>query len=328
MGDYLGMELELKPLTFIVDLGEEFVPEDKIKGFEICKILNNKVAVTFDTRSGYTGTGLTSLAIELVFDHKQFEICKWNKDEFTKFGKSLSENILQLTECLVKKYKEGSLIDIDGNKYCINKITTSNVESAMIHITCSCKLEDIGLYSTADSAIFDNYSNDIKSNNIRNFIYMLSTMCAGADTVHPENSDPKQKMTVMNRTSFGYIFSQLSRIEQEETINYIKEISGYPEKHITSHVGTIGNLEKYFTLLKENKIDTYADPTYLANQFEKLGISALGDTTAGLLKLPIFEFRGCGTISIDKLDKYFSCVFDALQHRVDLLKKLNVNNVK
>lgn len=329
MEDYLGMELELKPLTFIVDLGDKFVPEDKIKGFEICKILNDRVAVTFDTRSGYTGTGLTSLAIELVFDHKHFEICKWTKDEFTKFGKSLSENILQLTECLIKKYKEGSLIDIDGNEYCITKVTTPKVESAMIHITCGCNLAEIGLHNTKDRGFAMSYSDSLKPKaNIRNFIYMLSTMCANNTTGNLECSDPKQQMDVMNRTSFGYIFSQLHSTEQEEIICFIQNFSGYPEKRITNYVGNIGDLERYFRLLKDNKINTDADPTFLANKFEKLGISALGDTTAGLFKLPIFEFRGCGVINLDKLDKYFSRVFDALHHRSDLLNKFNVNSVK
>ena len=130
---------------------------------------------------------------------------------------------------------------------------------------------------------------------VRNFFRLLNSI-----TVRKGSNDPKQSMEVMNRTCFGKIFFLMDRESQTEVITHfndkVKDFSytGTDSRSKESHTVSRETLYNYLLeIYNTNAEDQQKDPSYLAAQEEKFGISELGDTTAIVNKqeCPIFEFR-------------------------------------
>ena len=72
--DCLGMEFELSTPTVTLNLGTGPVEEGVIKGVSLGKILDEKVDVTLDPRTGFSGRGNELVVVELVLNHKFFPV--------------------------------------------------------------------------------------------------------------------------------------------------------------------------------------------------------------------------------------------------------------
>lgn len=182
----------------------------------------------------------------------------------------------------------------------------------MIHITFACPFSKI--YATPIEL------NDIDKN-CKNFINLIQTLNNGCTSAMGDN-DPKQQMPVVNRTSFGVIFSTLDNEEKEIILKYLKEEYERSPNKIGLNGGTIGNLVKYLEDLKDGKKAIDDDPTYKANEKECLGISKLGNTFNDL-GWPIFEFR-IGSIETSKFVGFVNKIRGELNKRGDT-DNMNIN---
>ncbi len=316
--DCLGMEFELSTPTVILNLGSGPVEEGVIKGVSLGKILDGKVDVTLDPRTGYSGRGEESVAIELVLDHKFFPV-----ESLKNFGAELAQEIdrLDMTKYLSSlpyKTKEKITATTSGKKAIV---------TLMIHVTCSCPLESIyetecmskdeGISGEADGVLQSESISGIQYKQIMCFVYLLHKMAEGCGP-DPAKSDPKQGMCVMNRTSFGAIFAKFDKTLQPIIIEALSGLSYYSTMQISENAGTIGELYQYLKDLRDGTQRVSDDPTFKANEMgEKLSISALGDTFVQKEGefWPVFEFRGCGTVNKSELPPYIDFVLEELRCR-------------
>lgn len=316
--DCLGMEFELSTPTVILNLGSGPVEEGVIKGVSLGKILDGKVDVTLDPRTGYSGRGEESVAIELVLDHKFFPV-----ESLKNFGAELAQEIdrLDMTKYLSflpYKTKEKITATTSGKKAIV---------TLMIHVTCSCPLESIyktdymliegGILETAHNVLNSKGINGIQYKQIMCFAFLLHKMAEGC-APDPAKSDPKQKMCVMNRTSFGAIFDKFDESLQPIIIEALAGLEYSSTKQISEKAGTVVGLYQYLKGLKDGTQRVSDDPTFRANEMgEKLSISALGDTFVqkGGEFWPVFEFRGCGMVAKSELVPYIGFVLKELGRR-------------
>ncbi|SMP55572.1 protein of unknown function [Fibrobacter sp. UWB10] len=129
--------------------------------------------------------------------------------------------------------------------------------------------------------------------------------------------DPKSTMSIMNRTSFGKIFSLMSPISQQQVIlNFDNKVDQFyygKQDYRVDKQGLYTYLTKLFNTINTINIDPAytvqcinSDPTYVAAEHEKYGISGLGDSTESINQeeCPIFEFRGLFDFNGKKIDKF------------------------
>lgn len=328
--DCLGMEFELSTPKVTLDFGKGPVEEGIIKGVSLGKILDEKVDVTLDPRTGFTGQGEETVVIELVLNHEFFPV-----EGLKNFGAELAQEIDQLD---INNYLQPSTPykTHDGKEIKATVSSKSKKVDLMVHVTCSCplgviyntdyiNLED-GMMDTADYKLTSAKIDEIQYKEIMCFVFLIRQMIEGIDPSKASKSDPKQKMSVMNRTSFGAIFAKFDKPLQPIIIDALSGLSYFSTMQISEKAGTIGEFYKYLINLKDGIKEVSDDPTYVANIMgEKLSISALGDTFSENEHWPIFEFRSCGTVSKSQLVPYIQFVLEELGRRKDSYVTFSTN---
>lgn len=348
MEDYLGMELELQDWSIIIDNSDEkfkINKEEEIKGIPIdLWDIDNRylVLVTLDTRTDFSPDKEEfKTVIELILFHKEFSIKKMKEDcicatpgsksSFQSFLETLIDKITKLNgDKYIKKENEQNFIILknidEEGKYTVNerKVKIKSVEKyrnpkneAMIHLTCASPLAKLP-YTKPKHKDFDNMDNECY-----NFLQLIMEMVEGIES---NNLDPKQRMRIMNRTSFGAIFSTLRETQQTTIIEYL---SGHLDnsqldKKIGEFGGTMKGFISYLILLKYKLTTIEDDPTYNANKNEALGISKLGNYF-NYNNWPIFEFRRCSSVKYNRIVQYFYMVLKELDKR-DLSINFNAEN--
>lgn len=325
--DFLGMEIELIGHRIILDNSQKGINDEqqiKNRAFYLCDF-NHEFLVhyTLDTRVNFNPTDTyISTVPELIFYHPEFPVSKiFNKENFDKFINQLIEaistfsflafitNYIGYPAIRLHKIGANGKLGTEETFLKIHSVDNKYSDTVMIHITFACPLSQI--YATPIEL-------DAVSNNCKNFINLIQTLNNGCTSAMGDN-DPKQQMPVVNRTSFGAIFSTLNNEEKEFILGYLKEEYKDSPNQIGLNGGTIWNLVKYLEDLKDGKKGIDDDPTYKANEKECLGISKLGNTfnDSGW---PVFEFR-IGSIETSKFVEFVNKI------RCELRKRGGIDNM-
>lgn len=295
------------------------VEEKYFKAKQIFSIADGLVDVTFDTETDYDNKSENTedkLTIELVFNAKEIPL----EDDMVAIGENLIYGIEHLTyeqindQKMMKIQELQKKIDSEKNKAqkdelqlqkeALEKIQLSKNGKVVttnnfgIHVTVPCPLEKIHNHGGTNKR-FGSYQVDIGSNEcVKNFLTLIKLMVSGC--LASNGTDPKRSMYIMNRTSLGKIFSLMDESDQEEVRDALKnyqdklQLGSLSYGKGTEYEVNMDKLKKYFEEFietTESIIDK--DPTYIAAQKEKFGISALGKRTEmlGEKECPIFEFR-------------------------------------
>lgn len=332
--DYLGMEFEVNGYNVYIDnslqgMGRPIDNESQIKGkvFGLVNIGSNRlVLLTLDTRTGFNPTqDSIETVVELVLFHKDYPIetlknseCWGSLKEFIKKF-NLNNFIVGNQISLYEFDPDNMSLNVKSRKSLHVKSFTDGYikesDSLMIHLTCACPLGNILFPPAKTDYLCDLVKNLRETNeNIVPFIELIDEMILGINS----DQDPKQHMDVMNRTSFAAILNQFNYLDRKDIVNYLAII--YQEcykKKITDKVGTVQELIAYLGRFIEHHIQCpiEKDPTYCANKMEKLCISALGGTLGHNNEWPIFEFRDCGSIKVENVEKYLNYVLGCLEKR-------------
>lgn len=322
----LGLELELNDPNLQITT-KEAKEEYAIKGHSMKNIANGCVDVTFDTRTGYNSQiANQKLVIELVFDGSKILIKK--EEDYSRLKQDLINDLKELKFDDLRKSEIGSFVSIERDstksEFIFDDFTKLTFN---LHITLALSLDLIGnLMKQGGNEIFhygietDKYVcllNDYE-NVMKNFDYnKYQQLTAESKKLEHINSDalafcemfykafkphasndPKQNMDVMNRTSFGKMFSLLKLKSKEQVLRFIEnemdKEAVYSSEH---HKITVNDMLSYFKSLNINEISPSMDPTYHANRdfkAEKMGISQLGNKTEKDLLgevCPIVEIR-------------------------------------
>ncbi len=130
----------------------------------------------------------------------------------------------------------------------------------------------------------------------------------------PNSDDPKQKMSIMPRTSYSKMFSLFSDSQQRRVLEQL---------HSQKGLGTLAGLDgitfnsyiDHFQKLYKGEVETSADPLAV-NKEECLGIGQLGDIMdrdlSGTGENPIFEFRKVGGCTLRDLPQTLGVIHDEL----------------
>jgi hypothetical protein len=327
----LGMEIEL-----LVDGNSNpfmtkpsGVAEEKIKAKPIYSIANNRVNVTFDTRTGYDENVSSGLVIELVFDHKKVPLFNTN---FKELGEQIVTDVSNMKFSDLRNKQRFVEDNVVINGYNNDLIFPKNaIKSLNIHITLAMSLKDIyqlkqdyrselskmlGIIEYVDNSIIDTNIIDTEA---KVFIEVLKGMFDAGIPVNDKH-DPKQKMKIMNRTSFGKIFSLLETKGQEDVIrwmNYYRKDWSLTKNHPVTYDDMLIFLES----VKKDQKNSINDPIYRANhgdKAEKIGIGHLGDEMGKNQKgisCPIFEFRvGGNNWSFDNIPDKLKILGEAIKY--------------
>jgi hypothetical protein len=299
------------------------VDEKYFKAKQIFSIADGLVDVTFDTETNYDNKSENTedkLTIELVFNAKEIPL----EDDMVAIGENLIYGIEHLTyeqindQKMMKIQELQKKIDSEGNeaqkkelqlqkdafeKIQLSKngkvVTTNNFG---IHVTVPCPLEKIHNHGGIKTR-FESYHVKIESNEcVKNFLTLIKLMAGGCGA--SKGTDPKRSMYIMNRTSLGKIFSLMNESDKKQVRDVLKNTQYQNELQLTSlsygkdeYEVNMDNLTQYFEkftkLTEKDEALIKEDPTYIAAQKEKFGISALGKRTEklGEKECPIFEFR-------------------------------------
>ncbi len=226
------------------------IREETFKAKQIFSIADGLVDVTFDTNTQYD-SGANDLVIELVFNSKEIPL----EDDMISIGENLVYEIQNLSyekinvmknrkiEELKNKLKdsafEGDRKQIAEQIYAFEKIehktpssTPLNIKSFGIHVTVACPLAAVNEYLHSDLEI-EPSEQDFNANEVKAFFKLLKQI-NGYD--NPQD-DPKSMMRIMNRTSFGQIFSMMGEKTQEYVVENFSDFNlsfGYgPEESST-----------------------------------------------------------------------------------------------
>lgn len=325
--DYLGMELEMNKYYVHLDNssnsknGERPInDENQIKGkvFAVENINDKCVLLTLDTRTGFKVTDDRIVTVvEFVLFHEDFPIETLNLN----FGLELQKFIEKFN---IETYIEGGKITLyDFNPvektlyvkdlqsvhtFAVIPETRNKIKDLMIHVTCACPLKNIKI-DDKTSRTFESPKNREEE---FNFLLLVGNMIAGKGS--GEDADPKQNMNVVNRTSFGAIFGRLEKDKKTFISGELRAQYGNETAYITKEVGPISNfIEKLTSVQTDSQYEN--DPTYKANVNENLGISKLGNSFGYNNQWPIFEFRDCGNVDLNKFSIYFDGVLKMLRNR-------------
>ena len=316
----LGLELELNDPNLHITT-EEAKEEYEIKGHSMKNIANGYVDVTFDTRTGYNSQEANqNLVIELVFDGSKILIKK--EEDYSSLKNNLINDLKELKFDDLKKSEIGRFVNIrrTGSQNGDNVFPNLTNLTFNLHITLALSLDLIGnLMKNGSNGIFnyvvetDKYVSlrddfDVEkfgqqSMGSKNLPHINSDALAFCEMFYKAfqphaSNDPKQNMEVMNRTSFGKMFSLLKLKSKEQVLRFIEnemdKNAVYSSEH---HKITVNDMLSYFKSLSINEISPSMDPTYHANRdykAEKMGISQLGNKTEKDLLgevCPIVEIR-------------------------------------
>lgn len=309
--DCLGMEFELSAPEVILNLKDTHTEEKDIKGIDILEDKDEYLKLTLDPRTTFNGNAENQhMAFEFILNHTQ---CPIDTMDFKKVGEHIqtyiSNNSLPmfLKNRLIDKGK--IKIPGTGKEYpaVISPEHTISTITTMVHVTCACPLKNIGQSTFVSDKIYipESYSDEV-----RGFLFLVDEMWDGAGL-----NDTKQKMDIMNRTSFGAIFNRFFPEDKEHIMESLKAMS--------SNTGTIcpgctlNDFYTYLGKLKNGETTVEADPTYKANEYMFLGISALGNTFVqkGTEYWPIFEFRRSGNPTISYVSQYFKEIKKEIEAR-------------
>lgn len=309
--DCLGMEFELSAPEVILNLKDSHTKEKDIKGINILGDKDQYLKLTLDPRVSFNGNADNQhMALEFILDHTQCPIDAMN---FTEVGQKIQNYITSYSSkmFLEKELIRDGKIKIPGTgKEYFADIPSTHItaeKTAMVHVTCACPLESIGKSALVTNKI------DIPegiSDEVKGFLFLVGEMWDGAGL-----NDTKQKMDIMNRTSFGAIFNRFSPEDKKHIMENLEAMN--------SNTGTIcpgctlNDFYTYLGKLKNGKTTVEDDPTYKANENMFLGISALGNTFVqkGTEYWPIFEFRRSGNPSISYINQYFKNIEEELDER-------------
>lgn len=311
--DCLGMEFELSCPKIILNLSETPTKEQNIKGWNILEEDGGLLKLTLDPRVGFNESGNNeNMAIEFILDHTQ---CSIQRMDFQKTGQKIQNYITSHSSksYILSRIIPNSYFTIPGSReICPAHLSSEGckIESrtVMIHVTCACPLRSIGKLPFF-------YCEGIEwslhgSEEVNGFIYLIAEMCEGAGGV-----DIKQKMSIMNRTSFGAIFNLFSPTEKDTILKNLYSLKGNYKPIFSDY--TFDNFYTYLYNLRAGVQTVEDDPTYIANKKMFLGISALGDTFVekGEEKWPIFEFRNGGNPLVSYISEYFKNIKNELDNR-------------
>lgn len=311
VSDCLGMEFELSAPEVILNLKDSHTKEKDIKGINILGDKDLYLKLTLDPRVSFNGNADDQhMALEFILDHTQCPIDAMNFQEVGVYIQTYIRNNSHLVT-LERKLIDKEKIKIPGTgKECPAVISPEHIISgitAMVHVTCACPLESIGKSALVTNKI------DIPegiSDEVKGFLFLVGEMWDGAGL-----NDTKQKMDIMNRTSFGAIFNRFSPEDKKHIMENLEAMN--------SNTGTIcpgctlNDFYTYLGKLKNGKTTVEDDPTYKANENMFLGISALGNTFVqkGTEYWPIFEFRRSGNPFITYISQYFKNIEKELDER-------------
>lgn len=288
--------------------------ENQIKGkvFDIVNVNNRLVLLTLDTRTEFNAEeDRIETVVELVLFHEDYPIETLDStfgEELQKFisffniGKYIKDGKITLFDFHPKERKMYIKNPEVEHTFTVDTVNSNEIKDLMIHITCACPLKNLNIIDKTGR----NFETQVGQEEEYNFLLLIGNMIAGKGS--EANADPKQNMNVMNRTSFGAMFSRLKG--QKYILEELKPQYGNETANITPYVGPISNFIGYFG---DSKHDN--DPTYRANEKENLGISKLGYSFGHDDQWPIFEFRDCGNVDINKFTTYFKGVLEKLKDR-------------
>lgn len=381
----LGMEIELitkQPSIETIATPTEKIEEQSFKAIELYSIADQKVAVTYDSRTGYSESSASNLTIELVFHDSKVPLIG---TDFEKLGNDIVEDVKVMTYSKLKESMISKLVKFPDHKesdkvFCftefeekdrhtmlstkkltkpitvlpsikerikyLNSKTQSKKEdepkeleskeqeelntldieykkhdthvisSLNIHITMAMDLDSLGyLMKDSENSLskklgVNAYSLASNSDNSGVFIELFKKLLTAGEPIDAKH-DPKQKMIIMNRTSFGKIFTLLNDNEKDKVIEWLEAKKGEKWKLTLSHQIGIEDLVLFFNQLKMKEVDSSLDPIYHANRdkdLEKIGVAHLGDKLEHDINgkaSPIFEFRvGGSNLTLDDLPGY------------------------
>lgn len=309
--DCLGMEFELSTPKVILNLKDSHTKEKDIKGINILGNEDPYLKLTLDPRTTFDGNAENQhMAFEFILNHTQ---CSIDTMDFTEVGIYIQNYITSHSGkmFLEKELIRDGKIKIPGTeKEYFAEILSTHItaeETVMVHVTCACPLESIGKSALVMDKI---YIPEGISDEVKGFLFLVGEMWDGAGL-----NDTKQKMDIMNRTSFGAIFNRFSPEDKEHIMESLETMS--------SNTGTIcpgctlNDFYTYLGKLKNGKTTVEDDPTYKANENMFLGISALGNTFVQKETeyWPIFEFRRSGNPFSTYISQYFKNIKKELDER-------------
>lgn len=309
--DCLGMEFELSAPEIILNLKDTHTAERDIKGIDILGDKDKYLKLTLDPRTTFDGNANNQhMALEFILDHTQCPIYTMN---FTEVGQYIQNYITSHSGkiFLKKGLIHGGKIKISGTgKEYFAEIPSTHItaeKTVMVHVTCACPLKSIGQSALVTDKI------DIQEEitpEVRGFLFLVGEMWDGAG-----GTDTKQRMQIMNRTSFGAIFHRFSSEDKKRIINSLEAMNS--NYGIICPDCTVSQFYTYLDNLKDGRTTVEDDPTYKANENMFLGISALGDTFVqkGTEYWPILEFRRSGNPSISYISQYFKNIKKELDER-------------
>lgn len=311
--DCLGMEFELSAPEIRLNLTDTHTEEKDIKGIDILGDEDMYLKLTLDPRTTFHGNkDKQNMALEFILNHTE---CSIDSMDFTKMGQYIQSYITSHSSkfYILSNIIPGSCFVIPSNKnVCPATIYPEKIDTGkrtvMVHVTCACPLESIGKSALGMERIA---MPSKCSDEVRGFLFLVDELWAGAG-----GDDAKQKMLIMNRTSFGAIFNLFSLYDKELIMDSLLAMDRNTGKICPDC--TVSQFYTYLNELKDKRQTVEDDPTYKANENMFLGISALGDTFVqkGTKYWPIFEFRRSGNPSISYVSQYFENIKKELDARM------------
>lgn len=243
--DSLGMEFELSVPEIILNLKDTHTEEKDIKSVDILEDKDKYLKLTLDPRTTFNGNAENQhMALEFILDHTQ---CPIDTMDFTKIGQHIQNyitchspksyirsNIIPLLSSVIPSYKKACLSLIHPEEIDTGKRTV------MVHVTCACPLKSIG--KSALPIVKIEFPLEC-SDEVKGFLFLVGEMWEGAG-----GNDTKQKMQIMNRTSFGAIFNLFPEEDKDVIIDNLEGMNG--------NTGTICpgcTVNNFYTYLKDLK---------------------------------------------------------------------------
>ena len=287
-------EADFKSRHIIVTEGN-----DKVKKLFSC-LRDYGIKVTLDTRSRHDELkGKVQLTVELVLDHKKFEIKAAGSEKSISLSKDFAEHVDKFSKYIIGERPEDVLeIKFEGKDEEIYELKIPSYKGnrmLMPHVTIPCPLCKISDSYIASACVKD--WNEIPEYSVEYLKKILNSLkvCL-VQTGRPltpeeikeiEKHDPKQSYHVIPKTSFNAIFSMTSK----ECLDCLNDMKGNDDYYITPKITFNSLIDEIINngedLLKDSLI----------------GIGSIGpifETMRGI-KCPIFELRGIGSFEYDKI---------------------------
>ena len=174
---------------------------------------------------------------------------------------------------------EGNREQIAEQIYAFEKIehknpssTPLNIKSFGIHVTVACPLAAVNEYLHPDLEI-EPSEQDVNANEVKAFFKLLKQI-NGYDNAQ---DDPKSMMRIMNRTSFGQIFSMMGEKTQEYVVKNFSDFNltfGYGPKESSTPTRNSSKLvtadELHLFLIKKFLKDHQKQDDILRNKLKEL----------------------------------------------------------